>query len=40
MFSYYDGANMLETVKPFTANNDLTAAGDYYVSIGGVAYPQ
>jgi hypothetical protein len=40
MFSYYDGGNMLETVKPFTANADGTAAGDYYVSIGGVAYPQ
>jgi hypothetical protein len=39
LFGYYDGTDMLERVKPFTANADDTAAGDYYVSIGGVAYP-
>jgi hypothetical protein len=40
LFGYYDGTDMLERVKPFAANADDTAAGDYYVSIGGVAYPQ
>lgn len=41
MFGYYDGNNEFrDRVKPFAANSDLTAAGDYHVSIGGVAYPQ
>lgn len=39
LFGYYDGTDILERVKPFAANADDTAAGDYYVSIGGVAYP-
>lgn len=41
MFGYYDGATTFrDRVKPFAVNSDLTASGDYYVSIGGVAYPQ
>jgi hypothetical protein len=40
LFGYYEGSNLRDRVKPFAYNSDNTAAGDYYVSIGGVAYPQ